>query len=149
MTRIPPVALALGLAGLLPFLWGALTLMSPALADRGTALLGPRFVGPYIQLAYGTVILCFMSGVIWGFAARATGALAASAYVLSVIPALWGFFMTGGGPTSAALNLIVGFVALLLIDWHCWRNGLAPRWWMALRLGLTTVVVLSLLPLVL
>ncbi|SPF79695.1 DUF3429 domain-containing protein [Pseudoprimorskyibacter insulae] len=144
MTPIPRPALILGLAGLLPFLWGAATQLSPDLADHSIRLLGPRFTGPYIGLFYGSVILSFMSGVLWGFATRAKGRQAAIAYTLSVIPALWAFFMTGGGPTSAATNLITGFLGLLMIDWQFWRWNLAPHWWMPLRSALTAVVVLSL-----
>lgn len=148
MNAIPRSALLLGLAGLIPFLWGALTLYVPAAYDWGQSTLGGRFIGPYVQLFYGAVILSFMSGVLWGFATKATGATATAGYVLSVIPALWAFFMTGGGPTTAGVNLITGFLGLLLLDWHFWRLGLAPRWWMNLRVLLTAIVVISLLPLV-
>ena len=148
MTGIPRAALGLGLAGLIPFLWGALTVLRPDLAAWGTGALGPRFVGPYVQLFYGAVILSFMSGVLWGFATRATGRVAAAGYALSVIPALWGFFMTGGGPVAAAMNLMAGFAGLLLLDWFFWRAGLAPAWWMRLRVLLTSIVLISLLPVV-
>ena len=149
MTSIPRMALVLGLAGLIPFFWGAATVVFPDLAFWGQQTLGARFIGPYVQLFYGSIILSFMSGVLWGFATRATGRAAAAGYVLSVIPALWAFFMTGGGPTAAAVNLIVGFLALLLLDWHFWKLGLAPPWWLQLRGVLTALVVLSYLPLVL
>ena len=148
MNAIPRSALILGLAGLLPFLWGALTVVSPEAQQWGLSALGSRFIGPYVQLFYGAVILSFMSGVLWGFATKATGRVATAGYVLSVIPALWAFFMTGGGPTAAGVNLITGFLGLLLLDWHFWRLGLAPAWWMHLRVLLTGIVVLSLLPLV-
>ena len=145
-TRIPPVPLALGLAGLLPFLWGVVTMWSDGAAAATLATVGPRFVGPYIGLFYGAVILSFMSGVLWGFATKAEGAMAASGYALSTLPALWAFFTTGGGPTGAAIALIAGFVGLLGLDWLFWRHDLAPSWWMALRAILTTGVVLCLLP---
>ncbi len=149
MQAIPRSALWLGLAGLIPFFWGALTVLRPDLGLWGAATFGPRFIGPYVQLFYGAVILSFMSGVLWGFATKASGRAATAGYILSVIPALWAFFMTGGGPTGAAVNLIAGFLGLLLLDWHFWQMGLAPRWWMHLRGLLTTLVVLSFLPLVL
>lgn len=144
MTRIPTAPLILGLAGLIPFVWGAVTTLNGALASWGADALGPRFIGPYIQLFYGSVILSFMSGVLWGFATKTTGGRAATGYALSVIPALWAFFMTGGGPTTAGLNLIFGFLGLLMLDFAFWQWGLAPRWWMSLRILLTTVVVLCL-----
>ena len=145
MLSIPPRApLLLGLAGLLPFLWGLATFLSPSLGDWALLTLGGRFTAPFVQLSYGTVILSFMAGVLWGFATRDDGW---SGYAFSVIPALWAFFMVGGGPTSAALNLCIGFIGLLLLDLHFWQRGVTPHWWMSLRLLLTTVVVLSLLPL--
>ncbi len=149
MTRVPTVPLVLGLAGLLPFLWGAATLFSDPLADWGIRTLGPRFTGPYVLLSYGTIILPFMSGVHWGFATKAEGAVAASGYALSVLPALWAFFFVGGGPVSAATYLLAGFIALLGLDWMFWRQGLAPPWWMTLRIGLTAVVSLCLLTVIL
>lgn len=137
---IPKAALWLGLAGLLPFLWGLATQASAPLHDWGIRWLGPRFVGEYVGLAYGTVILSFMSGVLWGFSTRARDR-AGYGYALSVVPALWAFFMVGGGPQAAATSLIVGFAGLLGLDYLFWRWNLAPEWWMRLRLLLTAVVV--------
>lgn len=89
MNRVPAVPLILGLAGLMPFVWGA-------------------------------VILTFMSGALWAFA------------------------MTGGGPETAGRNLIRGFAGLLVLDYAFAHWGLAPPWWMRLRLILTAVAVLCL-----
>ncbi len=144
MSQIPRAALILGLAGLIPFLFGTATLFSAPLAQWTMGALGPRFVGPFVQIFYGTIILSFMSGVIWAFATKATGALAASGYVLSVIPALWAFFMVGDGARSAALYLAAGFIGLVAIDYLFWKQKLAPPWWMHLRVLLTTIVVFCL-----
>jgi len=141
---IPRSALILGLMGLLPFVWGALTSLNPELAKWGIQNLGPRFVGPYVQLYYGAVILSFMSGVLWGFATKTEGREATLGYALSVVPALWAFFMTGGGPSSATISLIFGFVGLLMLDFYFWRLELAPPWWMQLRVALTALVCLCL-----
>lgn len=149
MSRIPRAPLLLGLAGLIPFLWGALTVHSEPLADFGLRTFGPRFIGPYVSLAYGTVILAFMSGVLWGFASRAEGRVATSGYALSVIPALWAFLFVGGGPVSAAIYLLAGFIGLLGLDWLFWKQRLAPAWWLELRVMLTVVVAASLLVLIL
>ena len=70
MADIPRSALYLGLAGVLPFLWGVLTLYQPSLSEWTIKMIGPRFVGPYVQLFYGAVILSFMSGVLWGLQPR-------------------------------------------------------------------------------
>lgn len=140
---IPRPALVLGLAGLLPFVWGVATLLIPALNSLTLNALGPRFTGPYVLISYGSVILSFMSGVLWGFAARGAESRY-SGYALSVLPALWVFFMVGGGPSQALSALIVGYLALLRIDWQFSTWGLTPPWWMRLRLMLSAGVVLAL-----
>lgn len=144
MTRVPMAPLILGIAGLVPFLWGAATVWHDGLAEVGLNLLGGRFIGPYVQIAYGTIILAFMSGVLWGFSAHADSG-AGVGYTLSVLPALFAFFFVDGGPENAASFLIIGFIGLLALDWLFWSRHLAPRWWMTLRVGLTLVVVPCLL----
>ena len=142
---LPRAPLLLGLAGLLPFLYGAAQAMGVIAFDFGAPGSGPLAAftdGPRLLVAYGTVILAFMSGVLWGFAARGEAMLP---YLLSVLPALWAFFMTGGDTGTAIASLGVGFVALLGVDWWFARQGLAPGWWMRLRVLLTAVVVLCLL----
>ncbi|WP_108262723.1 DUF3429 domain-containing protein [Mangrovicoccus ximenensis] len=142
--RIPPAALWLGLAGVLPFLWGLATGLSPALFDLGMTLLGPRFVGLHLQVAYGTIILSFMSGALWGFAARSDGPWRSRGFALSVLPALWALVFVGGGAERATVVLIAGFVGLLGLDMLFERQGLTPPWWMRLRNLLTLLVCASL-----
>jgi hypothetical protein len=139
--RIPRPALLLGLAGLIPFLWSAATHLSPTLSAWAAQFLSPMFVGAYVGLTYGTVILAFMSGVLWGFATKATGREAAIAYSLSVIPALWVFFMVSDASDTSSIFLAAGFVGLLLLDATFSAWGLAPRWWLRLRVMLTVVVL--------
>ena len=140
MTRVPPAPLLLGLSGVLPFAWGALTILVPALGDWSLDLLGPRFTGRTLLVLYGTIILSFMSGTIWGFATRAEGRHAAVLYALSTAPALWALFLG-----FSNIMLALSFLGLLLLDCHAQRAGLAPPWWMRLRLLLTALVVPCLL----
>jgi hypothetical protein len=144
LTSIPPAALLLGLAGLVPFLWAALLVLGlPGLVHipLPPALTGD---GTLIMIRYGGIILPFMSGVLWGFATRATGTQAIAAYALSVLPALWWFFAPGSGVNGALINLATGFLGLLLLDYAYQRWGLAPDWWMSLRITLTTLVIVCL-----
>ena len=144
MRQIPPAALILGLAGLLPFLWSAATHLSPGLTGWALGYLTPGYVGAYLGLTYGAVILAFMSGVLWGFATRASGRQAAVAYGLSVIPALWVFLAVRDGSDGAIIRLMAGFVGLLMLDASFAAQRLAPVWWMLLRLPLTAVVLVCL-----
>ncbi|WP_333818363.1 DUF3429 domain-containing protein [Tabrizicola sp.] len=139
--RIPRPALLLGLAGLIPFLWSAATHLSPALSAWAGPFLSPMFLGAYVGMTWGTVVLCFLSGVLWGFATKAEGREAAIAYSLSVIPALWGFVMVSDASDSSAIFLAAGFVGLLLLDATFQAWGLAPRWWLRLRVMLTVVAL--------
>ncbi|MES2145458.1 MAG: DUF3429 domain-containing protein [Pseudomonadota bacterium] len=141
MTRIPRAALALGLAGLIPFLWSAATHLSAPLASWAGGWMLPMFLGGYVGLTYGTIILSFMSGVLWGFATKADPDRAAPFYALSVIPALWVFLMVTDASSESRIYLIAGFAGLLFLDWTYWRQGLAPDWWMRLRGPLTAVVI--------
>ncbi len=145
-TRIPPAALGLGLAGLLPFLWSAATHLSPLLAGWALNYLPPMFVGSYVGLSYGTIILSFMSGVLWGFATKAEGT--ATGYVLSVIPALWAYLMVTDSSVNSLIYLAVGFAGLFLLDASFAAQGLTPRWWMRLRVLLTTIVLACLATLI-
>lgn len=139
--RIPRAPLLLGLAGLIPFLWSAATHLSPALAGWAGQFLSPMFLGSVVGLTYGTIILSFMSGVLWGFAAKAEGREAAVAYALSVVPALWAFLMVTDATANSVIYLGAGFVGLLLLDAMYSAWGLAPRWWLRLRVMLTVVVL--------
>lgn len=143
MTRIPAPALILGLAGLIPFLYGAASVLVPGLSGLGAAW-SVNHAGRALLQIYGIVILCFMAGVIWGFAAKAEGPQATLFYGLSVIPAIFVFLTAFGPPQASMIMLILGFVSLLAIDASAARQGLAPAWWMRLRLMLTTVVVICL-----
>lgn len=141
MQGIPKPALWLGLAGLIPFVYGAATHLAPGLAI--TPLAGTDMIR-----LYGIVILCFMAGVLWGFAARAPKQ-EWPLYVASVAPALLAFIPAIFMPSiyegqGGVLVLLNGFVILLIIDnWFSGR-GLTPDWWMSLRTMLTAVVCICL-----
>ena len=141
ISKIPTGALILGLSGVIPFAWGAVTLISEEAFNFGIENFGARFVGPLIQLSYGVIILCFMSGVLWGFATKMDEKNGSLGYILSIVPALWAFLSMGRGPVSDTISLIVGFLAVLLIDKHFYLLKLTPLWWMNLRVPLTFLVI--------
>jgi len=122
MTTIPRPALLLGLAGLLPFLWAALGILLPPVSDATD----------------GTVILCFMSGVLWGFAVKSERMLP---YLVSTLPALWAFFAIGGGERQATSAVLIGFLLVFLFDLQFAQWRLTPPWWLKLRALLSAIVV--------
>lgn len=149
MSRIPIAPLLLTVAGLAPFLFGtfiATGWLSGDLSDpAGSSSIAVNARdGALILTRYGVIILCFMSGVLWGFATKAEGAQAMACYVLSVIPALWAFLNPGTHADEALINLMIGFAGVLLLDLAFSRWGLTPPWWMALRIPVTVVVLVCL-----
>lgn len=144
MSRIPAPALLLGIAGLIPFIWAALLILG--LSGGQEVNLPPVLSGDgrLILIRYGGIILPFMSGVLWGFATKASGGRAVAAYALSVLPALWWFFMPGTGVTSGLSNLATGFLAVLILDFFFQRWALTPAWWLTLRIQLTVIVLICL-----
>lgn len=132
-TVVPAAAWQLGLAGLLPF--GALALgVVLGVAGAQTGL-----------VHYGALILSFMGGCRWGFAAAGLGEGARfGALSLSVLPALyaWGALLLPFAP--AALALSVGFLLLFLADRRLTASGGAPAWWTTLRAPLSAGACLSL-----
>lgn len=141
MSQIPKPALILGLGGVIP-------LVATALAPLA-GLPEPLGVGwDFYLLIYGLMILAFMAGCIWAFAARGADPMG---YGLSTLPALFGAFVialgipTGPLPEAHALvALALSFAVLLLLDRRVSQLGQTPPWWMRLRILLTALVVLSL-----
>jgi hypothetical protein len=130
----------LGLLGLVPFFWGALTAVFPTIGFAEGSFLG-RFNGAQVMADVGIVVLSFMSGILWGFAARATGFTASLGYVLGAIPAIYVFLFVGAADPRANLGILMfGFLALLVLDRYFLMKRLAPDWWMRLRVPLTGLV---------
>ena len=137
---IPRGAALFGILGLVPFL----ALASLAQWQPTAPMLAALSEGDWLLLHYATVILCFMSGVLWGFATRAEGSEAAIAYGLSVLPALFAAFALLPLHGYRIEALMLGFAGLLLLDFWFWNEGLAPLWWMRFRALLSIVVLASL-----
>ncbi|MDO9625658.1 MAG: DUF3429 domain-containing protein [Pseudomonas sp.] len=137
----PQLAVLLGVAGLLPFVSGALGIWVIPLGWRPFVL--------EALLDFSALILAFMGAIHWGLAMRAeeTDEHAQIQLGLSVIPPLLGWLAISVGlPMELALpTLLIAFVGLYFADVHAVKLGLAPRWYSSLRMPLTVVVSLSLL----
>lgn len=122
-------ALALGWAGVLPFLGLAVVAFQPAHQTQALSAF----------LAYSAVILSFLGGIRWG-RALAAGAGAAQ-YARAVLPSLWAWAAWCLLPTASALAaLAAGFV--LAGAWDARGDALpAPTTFRRLRLGLGLAVV--------
>ena len=140
-TQIPSAPLWLGLAGVLPFVWGALSAWNGELARPVADWLGTGFIGRSLQRTYGAVILSFMSGALWGFACKAPKQKAPLFFGLSVLPALWATFVLASNAPEQLAALSAGFLALFGLDIVFFRHRLTPDWWLKLRTLLTALVL--------
>jgi hypothetical protein len=137
--RIPPRALAIGLAGAAPF-W-VLAGLSLGLSGRVTPALAVSAV-----VAYGAVTLAFLGGVRWGLAIGPYGAGRRDReFALSGLAPLAGFvamFL----PSAVGVSVLVAAL-LLQATWDSASADLGrlPPWFAKLRAILTALAVAPLL----
>jgi len=138
LRQVPRPALWLGLAGLIPFAALAIAVhLAPApwaAEARGSLAI------------YGAVILSFMGGCRWGFAAAGLGEGATWWRLsVSVIPALLAWAALSVGETAALWAGAMGMAALFAADVALTGAWGAPVWWPALRLPLSAGAAAALL----
>lgn len=137
--RIPVSALALGLAGLVPFLagtvalWTALPLLAPAL-------------GHQLVVSYGAIVLAFLGGIRWGTAIAACDARRqAFEFPAGVLGSLAGLAAIFLPPIPALTLLITGYLMQGLWDVTSVESGRLPLWFGKLRMLLTAGAVIALI----
>lgn len=137
----PVVAVRLGYAGLLPFVFTAVYLCFAAMP--GTDL-------PFVETlahataVYGAVILSFLGGVRWGIA-MAGRQRGMREFVLSVLPSLLGWGAALLPPVAAMAVLAGGFLMQAGWDQRAAIKGSLPLWYATLRRRLSMVVTVALL----
>lgn len=136
--RPPPLAVVLGLAGLVPFISGALGLWVIPEVWRERVM--------EELLSYAAIILAFMGAIHWGLAMRAeeSSDKAPLQLGMSVIPPLLGWFALSLPINLALPVFFLAFAALYFADLWAVNHGLAPVWYPALRKPLSIVVIVSL-----
>jgi hypothetical protein len=138
MSRIPRVALVLGVVGALPFWAAAIALLT------GSGLSAPRALA--VAVAYGAIILSFLGGIRWGAAlgpmAEGRRALELS---LSVLPAMAGFASFFLAPIIGVSLLIGSFFLQAMWDVASADRHQLPSWFGRLRALLSILVVLPLI----
>ena len=134
---IPFLPLALGLAGLTPFIALALTI----------ALGGSRAAGfdpVSALLAYGAVVLSFLGGAHWGLALRHPSPdIRTALYLGAALPPLWAVagLLLGGG---VGLGMVaVGLAAQGAVDGLRSGRFAAPRWYGRLRALLSALAAVA------
>jgi len=130
---IPRPALVLGFAGLLPPLAGIWALVMAGDPFQAVSMFTAIF-------AYSALIFSFIGGIWWGFSAADGRRPGWADLMLAVFPAIASFMtlpVVGQvGPPGAVLLAVLILVSPI-VDLRFRRRGLAPAWWMRLRLPLS------------
>ena len=133
--NIPPLPLVVGLAGLLP---AAASLAAVVSGDPQLT-----FTAQALAFAYAALIASFLGGTWWGLAAAGQQRPPAWLWFAAVAPCLialalcipWAIGTRWPGPSLVYLGLLI--VATLAVDRRLVRLGIAPPWWMLLRVPLS------------
>lgn len=145
LRTVPPMALLLGVLGLLPFVLGGLGVWLSVLGDL-------RFALPLIVIAYAALIASFLGGVRWGAAMQnamhdKTDANLPRYLVMAITPtliALIGFML----PLPPAFVLFITlFTAQTVLDIMAVESGALAAWYTPLRVLLSVIACLSMLSL--
>ena len=145
LQAVPPMALTLGLLGLIPFITGGVGVWLAGLGDL-------RFALPLIVVAYGCLIASFLGGVRWGAAMQndiqndaqntESGKLTRH-LVIAIVPTLIALVASMLPLPQAFTLLTILFVAQAVLDINSAHQGDMAAWYAPLRLLLTAVAGLS------
>jgi hypothetical protein len=135
-SAVPPIALWLGFAGLLPQAGALIAVLTDHPEWHFSALA--------LGYAYAALILSFLGGMWWGLAAQAWQPIAGWIWFAAVTPSLialasavpWAIGDAWPGPSLALLGLAI--LGSLAVDYRLQAAGLCPGWWLRLRVPLST-----------
>jgi hypothetical protein len=134
MTRIPPIVLLTGIAGLIPFL-------APPLAT----LAFPDFRWQFTEalLWWAAIILSFLGGARWGAAVQSAQP-APGLIGLTMLPSIIGWLVLIAPAKYRVAQLLALAAALLVHFIWDWAARSLPGWYSGLRLLLTSGAVAAL-----
>jgi hypothetical protein len=136
--RLPPMAILLSVAGLIPFVVSSLFAARSAVEGGNEGLLA--------LVSYGAVILSFIGAVHWGFVLEGSKQpLERARLSLAVVPALLGWSAVllaiwHHAPLGLVL-LIAAYIGTVIVEGRGRHYNLVPRSYLILRWGLTVVAV--------
>ena len=146
MIRVPLPAAAVGVVGLVPFAYAVLMILTEAGRWPTLGFFPSDATGGVLILErFGAAILGFMGGCLWGFASAPGRVPTFAMLAASAVPAFLAFIAIQPSPALSCLWLAFGYVVLQGIDVTFQRTGVAPPYWLTLRLPLTAVVIACLL----
>ena len=141
VSPLPRLVPALTIAGIIPFAAGALYLLAPFGPPHWHALVSTALAW------WAVIILSFMAGSYWGMAV--TGQADPLLLIGSNAAAIAAWAALIGLPSDwipVAISTL--FALLLLLEWRAYATGRVPLFYLRLRMGITSAVVICLCVLV-
>jgi hypothetical protein len=132
--------IALGVAGLIPFALCAATVA----AEMTLPLIGNADAARDALVVYAIAILSFTGGIRWGLTMMSDNGRGGRDLIISVIPALVGWFAYFLAAPRDLWMLCVAFIVFGLLDYGLSCRTVAPEWFGRLRLGLAAGAALFL-----
>lgn len=146
MRGVPFASSLLGVAGLVPFVYGVMLILSGPGVLPGFGIFEPTPAGGVKLLQdFGAIILGFMGGCLWGFGSTPGQVPKFGILLASIVPAGIALLSMRPEPAMSCAGLALGFAVLQGIDMVLHRKGVTPDYWISLRLPLTTGVIVCLL----
>ncbi len=138
MTQTPKVVKIVSTLGIIPFLLGAFAVFNlPILSPELNKFL------INVSILYGSLILTFLGGCLFGFECLSNSGPNNTRIWVAVSPAFIALLALLTSNFSASI-LAVGFLLVFNFDRRFHIAGVVPKWWLSLRLPLTTIVIISL-----
>ncbi len=139
MRALPPLAIGLAIAGIVPFALLGIFSVQPGAESSLAAMRG--------LVGYGAVILAFLGGVHWGFTLEEDGDGRAmrARLGLGVVPSLvgWAAILCSivSRPVLGIAIVIAGLIGTVVVESRAQKRDLMPHGYMAMRWVISVVVV--------
>lgn len=145
LNAVPIPARYFGLAGLLPFVVGAVACWVTPDSGPDAGFISGAITAEFALCAYGAVILSFLGGIRWGVAMQHVSMISDWVVVgLAMVPSLLAWAALLMNPTVGIPMVIAGMLLQYFIDFKSTKTDVTPVWFLSLRTVLTAGSVISL-----
>ena len=141
MLTAPKSVYMISFFGFIPFLPGVIFTIGPS---EFLGIKDDIFIN--LSLVYAGLILSFLSGCLFSFEVTKNSNPKWIDILIILLPTIWVLIALNIAYVNfRATALALGFLITYELDNRYSKKGLTPKWWLSLRLPLTTLVIISLI----
>ena len=138
MIKVPSNVKIIGFLGLIPMIFGLLGLIKLSFLSNQINDFLINFA-----ITYAAIILSFLGGCLFGFKTLKDEKPSLLNLFFTVCPSIWAS-LSLQLPLFKTSSLALGFLLIYEIDRRFFKNSLTPKWWLGLRLPLTSLIIIIL-----